>query len=43
MALVHGCVVASFTVEDFSIHRLLHLEKSEISMRKETFLKMIRI
>jgi len=43
MSLVHGCVFASFTVEDFSIHRLLHLEKSEIKTRTESFLKMIRV
>ncbi len=32
-AVLHGSVMASFTVEDFSFHRLQRLEKSEIQKR----------
>ncbi|HEX3033830.1 MAG TPA: PfkB family carbohydrate kinase [Thermodesulfobacteriota bacterium] len=42
-AVIHGSVVASFTVEDFSLNRLASLEKSEIETRFEAFLKLSRL
>jgi len=42
-AVVTGCVVASFTVEDFSFNRLLRLTEEELQMREDALLKMIRI
>jgi hypothetical protein len=40
-ALLMGTVMASFTVEDFSIHRLMHLEKQEIEHRRQELLRII--
>jgi sugar/nucleoside kinase (ribokinase family) len=37
-AVLHGSVMASFTVEDFSFRRLLSLEKSEIAARYKKLL-----
>ncbi len=34
-AMVFGSVIASFAVEDFSVNRLLHLDRSEIHERYE--------
>jgi Sugar kinases, ribokinase family len=42
-AVVHGSVVASFTVEDFSVKRLALLEKGEIDARFEAFLKLSKL
>jgi sugar/nucleoside kinase (ribokinase family) len=39
-AVVHGSVIASFTVEDFSVDRLLLLKKEEIETRYQAFLKL---
>jgi len=41
-AVVHGTVVASFTVEDFSIDRLRTLTMEEIEQRYEAFRRMTR-
>jgi hypothetical protein len=38
-----GCVMASFTVEDFSLHRLKRLEKNELVNRQHALLKMISL
>jgi hypothetical protein len=37
---VHGSVIASFTVEDFSVDRLVLLKKEEIETRYQAFLKL---
>lgn len=42
-AVVAGCVMASYTVEDFSVHRLMRLEKAELSVRHHQMMKMITI
>ena len=42
-AMVAGSVMASFTVEDFSIHRLMHLERQELEAREKAFLNMVNI
>ncbi|MBI4229051.1 MAG: sugar kinase [Deltaproteobacteria bacterium] len=39
-AVVHGSVIASFTVEDFSVNRLILLKKEEIETRYQAFLKL---
>lgn len=39
-AVVYGSVVASFTVEDFSVNRLTALHKEEIETRVAAFLKI---
>ena len=36
-ALVHGSVIASFTVEDFSVRRLLRLTPAEVQSRIDAF------
>jgi sugar/nucleoside kinase (ribokinase family) len=36
-AVVHGCVIASFTVEDFSVNRLRRLTWQEIEGRFQEF------
>jgi sugar/nucleoside kinase (ribokinase family) len=36
-----GCVMASFTVEDFSLHRLMRLQSSELVGRQNELMKMI--
>ncbi len=40
--VLHGSVMASFTVEDFSFHRLQRLEKSEIEERKSYLLNTMK-
>lgn len=40
-AMVHGSVMASFNVEDFSVRRLASLTEDEISDRHDRFLEMI--
>jgi sugar/nucleoside kinase (ribokinase family) len=42
-AVVAGCVMASFTVEDFSIRRLMRLEAPELVARQKSLLKMISL
>lgn len=41
-AMVHGAVMASFTVEDFSLERLKRLDPAEIQRRYEAFQEMVR-
>mgnify|MGYP001298782978 CR=1 FL=1 len=41
-AVLHGSVMASFTVEDFSFRRLSRLEKPEITQRLDQLLATIR-
>ncbi len=38
-----GCVMASFTVEDFSLRRLMRLESRELVERQHALLKMIAV
>ncbi len=40
-AVLAGCVMASFTVEDFSLHRLMRLEASELVQRQNSLMQMI--
>jgi len=42
-AVVHGSVVASFTVENFSVWRIAELRKDEIENRISTFLQLSRL
>ena len=42
-AVLNGCVMASFTVEDFSLHRLMRLEESEIHDRHKHLTRMIEV
>lgn len=42
-ALVHGTVVASFTIEGFSLTRLATLTRAELDGRVEQFLNMVRV
>jgi sugar/nucleoside kinase (ribokinase family) len=42
-AVLAGCVMASFTVEDFSIKRLTELDASELVSRQNALMKMISI
>jgi sugar/nucleoside kinase (ribokinase family) len=42
-AIVHGSVMASFTVEDFSLDRLARLEPPEIAERYAAFHELIRL
>ncbi len=42
-ALAHGTVVASFTIEDFSLDRLAKLKAEEIQWRAEEFGRMLRM
>lgn len=41
-AIVFGSVMASFTVEDFSLNRLLHLKPDEIERRYASFQDLVR-
>jgi sugar/nucleoside kinase (ribokinase family) len=41
-AIVYGSVMASFTVEDFSLERLKRLKESEIGERFESFQELVR-
>ncbi|HLF49650.1 MAG TPA: PfkB family carbohydrate kinase, partial [Methylomirabilota bacterium] len=40
-AMVHGAVMASFTVEDFSLERLKRLDPAEIERRYRVFQEMV--
>jgi sugar/nucleoside kinase (ribokinase family) len=42
-AIVYGSVMASFTVEDFSLNRLLRLTEPEIEERYRRFQEMMRV
>ncbi|MBS1959602.1 MAG: sugar kinase [Bdellovibrionales bacterium] len=42
-AVIHGTVMASFTIQDFSIGRLKTLKKEELMHRKERLMKMISV
>ena len=42
-AVLAGCVMASFTVEDFSINRLKRLASSELVHRQQQLMQMIQI
>ncbi len=42
-AIVYGSVMASFTVEDFSLNRLTRLKPSEIADRYEAFRDLVRL
>jgi sugar/nucleoside kinase (ribokinase family) len=42
-AVLAGCVMASFTVEDFSFKRLMRLETSELVKRQNSLMEMIRV
>lgn len=42
-AVISGCVMASFTIEDFSLHRIMDLTRSEFDEREKSFLKMVQL
>jgi sugar/nucleoside kinase (ribokinase family) len=42
-AVLAGCVMASFTVEDFSFQRLARLEAQELTNRQNALLEMIQV
>jgi len=42
-AVVTGCVLSSFTVEDFSLHRLMKLEYAELMERRKAHIAMMAI
>jgi sugar/nucleoside kinase (ribokinase family) len=42
-AVVAGCVMASFTVEDFSFRRLMKLQSAELAERQASLLKMVSL
>lgn len=42
-AIVHGAVMASFTVEDFSLNRLIRLRPEEIEQRYAAFQELVRV
>jgi sugar/nucleoside kinase (ribokinase family) len=42
-ALIYGSVMASFTVEDFSLHRLTRLAPGEIEARYRAFQELMRL
>ena len=42
-AVLAGCTMASFTVEDFSLHRLMRLEAHELVERQKQLLKMVTL
>jgi len=41
--VIAGCTMASFTVQDFSLHRLMRLEAGELTARESDLLKMISL
>jgi sugar/nucleoside kinase (ribokinase family) len=41
--LAHGTVIASFTIEAFSLERLAALEREELARRYEEFVRMVRV
>ncbi|MCH7525825.1 MAG: hypothetical protein IID39_00165 [Planctomycetes bacterium] len=42
-AIVHGTIAASFTIEAFSLDRVLAIERGDIDRRVDEFLRMLRI
>jgi sugar/nucleoside kinase (ribokinase family) len=42
-AVLAGCTMASFTVQDFSLHRLMRLESRELVERQNTLMQMISV
>lgn len=42
-AVLAGCTMASFTVQDFSLHRLMRLETKELVERQNQLMQMISI
>lgn len=42
-AVVAGCVMASFTVEDFGLHRLMRLNHQELELRERQLKEMIAL
>ena len=42
-ALAHGTVIASFTIESFSLDRLARLTKDEVAKRYTDFQEMVRV
>jgi sugar/nucleoside kinase (ribokinase family) len=42
-SVVYGCVVASFTVEDFSVNRLSDLKEEELNTRHTAFLSLSNV
>ncbi|NIP39094.1 MAG: sugar kinase [Candidatus Dadabacteria bacterium] len=42
-SVVYGCVVASFTVEDFSINRLSKLKEDELNTRHTAFMSLTNV
>jgi hypothetical protein len=42
-AMVYGSVMASFTVEDFSLNRLLRLTRGELAERYHAFHDLVRL
>lgn len=42
-ALVYGTIVASFTIEDFSVNKLSKVTSAQIRRRHRDFIKMIRV
>lgn len=42
-AVIAGCTMASFTVQDFSMHRLMRLERNELLAREAELMKMVYI
>jgi hypothetical protein len=42
-ALVYGTVVASYNVEDFSLDRMMQIERSDLDNRLDEFCRMIKL
>ena len=42
-ACIHGCLLASFTVQDFGVKALLNLNKSQMEKRHKDYLKVISV
>jgi sugar/nucleoside kinase (ribokinase family) len=42
-AVLAGCVMASFTIEDFSLNRLMHVTQDELVGRQHMLMKMLQI
>ena len=40
-SMAYGILVASFTVEDFSLNRLQRMERSDIDIRMEEYQRML--
>lgn len=42
-AVLAGCTMASFTVQDFSLHRLMRLQGQELALRQGELMKMLSV